>query len=235
LATPRVVLDWQAWAPPLNPPDPGGLPADAAQAIADAFWLTNPHLCSALQWESYAATLPPAPSVAQVSTGAQAVSYSPPMPGGDYGAAMSRAAWHRSLMASLDTAVLVIAPPGDVPGVGADLPPWWPSWPPDTPPTEPPPVLTPVAPVAAFTFDPATPSTQDNVTFDGTTSTGGALDVADPLTEVIRYDWLFNGATTRSGPVVTWRLPSSAGNVTCSLTVYDENGATDTTVQVITI
>jgi hypothetical protein len=36
----------------------GGLPSGGAQA--DATWSTDPHLCAALQWESYAATLPPA-------------------------------------------------------------------------------------------------------------------------------------------------------------------------------
>jgi len=92
------VLDWHLWAPPLDPPTAGGLPQSAAQAIADAVWQTDPHLCAALQWESYAAMLPPTGSaVASVSTGAQSVSYSPPMPGGDAGMAMARAAWHRSL------------------------------------------------------------------------------------------------------------------------------------------
>jgi hypothetical protein len=50
-----AALGWQAWAPPLDPPAAGGLPADAALAIADACWDTDPHLCAALQWESYAA------------------------------------------------------------------------------------------------------------------------------------------------------------------------------------
>ena len=76
---------WESWAPPLNPPAPGGLPIDQAQAIADAWWATDPHLCAALQWESYAATLPMTPTVSQVATGAQSVSYSPAQPGGEYG------------------------------------------------------------------------------------------------------------------------------------------------------
>ena len=87
---------WESWAPPLNPPAAGGLPLDQAQAIADAWWATDPHLCAALQWESYAATLPMTPTVSQVATGAQSVSYSPALPGGDYGLAMARASWHRS-------------------------------------------------------------------------------------------------------------------------------------------
>ena len=60
-------------------------PYDQAQAIADAWWAKDPHLCAALQWESYAATLPMTPTVSQVATGAQSVSYSPAQPGGEYG------------------------------------------------------------------------------------------------------------------------------------------------------
>jgi len=99
-----------------------------AQAIADATWSYDPHLTAALQWEAYAASLPPAASVAQVSTGAQSVSYSPPLPGGDFGLAMSRAAWHRSLMGSggsveLDQAApaLPSAPGSPWAGVPADV------------------------------------------------------------------------------------------------------------------
>ena len=55
-----AALDWTAWAPPLDPPAADGLLAGAAQAVADATWSTDPHLCAALQWESYAAMLPPA-------------------------------------------------------------------------------------------------------------------------------------------------------------------------------
>jgi len=113
---------WQTWAPPLDPPTAGGLPADVAQVIADATWATDPHLCAALQWEAYAAMLPPpAPAVSQVATGAQSVTYSPPMPGGTAGAAMARAAWHRSLSQAGGSIPLVLAPPS-VPTVPGD--PW---------------------------------------------------------------------------------------------------------------
>ena len=87
---------WEAWAPPLAPPADGGLPYADAQAIADAWWDDDPHLCSALQWESYAAMMPPELAVAQVSTGAQSVSYGQATPGGALGAALARASWHRS-------------------------------------------------------------------------------------------------------------------------------------------
>jgi hypothetical protein len=36
------------------------------------------------------------PTVSQVATGAQSVSYSPALPGGSYGLALARANWHRS-------------------------------------------------------------------------------------------------------------------------------------------
>jgi hypothetical protein len=89
---------WEAWAPPLDPPTAGGLPYDQAQSIADETWETSPHLCAALQWEAYAATLPPTPVVASVNTGVQSVSYSPPAPVGQFGLAMDRANWHRSFL-----------------------------------------------------------------------------------------------------------------------------------------
>jgi len=95
------VTGWRDWAPPLDPPTTGGLPVDDAARIAAAYWRDDPHLCAALQWEAYAATLPPAASVSQVQTGMQSVTYSPPMPGGSYGEAISRAQWHRSFCTSL--------------------------------------------------------------------------------------------------------------------------------------
>jgi len=93
---PTPVIPWESWAPPLDPPTAGGLPLDQATAIANACWNDDPHLCAALQWEAYAATLPPSAQVSQVATGAQSVSYSPASPTGEYGLALQRAAWHRS-------------------------------------------------------------------------------------------------------------------------------------------
>jgi hypothetical protein len=96
MTTPGSPPAWESWAPPLDPPASGGLPQDQAQVIADAWWELDPHLCAALQWEAYAATLPMTPTVSQVATGAQSVSYSPALPGGAYGLALARANWHRS-------------------------------------------------------------------------------------------------------------------------------------------
>ena len=90
---------WTRWAPPLFPPSSEGLPAGRAQQIADALWDEDPHLCAALMWEEYAAILPPAPAVASVQTGVQSVSYGSPVPGGELGLALGRAAWHRSFCA----------------------------------------------------------------------------------------------------------------------------------------
>lgn len=87
---------WLAWAPPLDPPTPGGLAADDAAAIALAWWDQDPHLCAALQWEHYAALLPPSAAVSQVATGSQSVTYAPALPSGEYGLALARAEWHRS-------------------------------------------------------------------------------------------------------------------------------------------
>jgi len=99
--------DWQAWAPPLAPPAAGGLPAEQAQEIADACWDDEPHLAAALMWEAWAATLDPTHTVAQVATGVQSVSYSPAMPGGQYGLAISRANWHRSFLDGLASVPLL--------------------------------------------------------------------------------------------------------------------------------
>jgi hypothetical protein len=121
------MMGWEAWAPPLDPPVAGGLDAETAQEIADATWAVNPHLCAALQWEAYAATLPPGPSVAQISTGGQSVSYSPPAALGDYGTAMARAAWHRSFLSSLATVPL--RAPHHPHALPAPLTAWWPTYP----------------------------------------------------------------------------------------------------------
>jgi hypothetical protein len=102
---------WRVWSPPLDPPTAGGLPYADAELIADLHWADDPHLCAALMWESYAATLPPGSAVSQVQTGAQSVTYSPAMPGGEYGQAISRATWHRSFLGNLVSVPLDVGPP----------------------------------------------------------------------------------------------------------------------------
>lgn len=98
---------WEPWAPPLAPPAADGLPYDQAQAIAQAWWTEDPHLAAALMWEHYAATLPPAPAVTQVTTGVQSVSYGQATPGGQLGAAIARAAWHRSFTSGVSVPLRV--------------------------------------------------------------------------------------------------------------------------------
>ena len=133
MTTPDGDLPWQAWAPPLDPPTTGGLPADVAQRIADAAWAESPHLAAALMWEAYAAMLPPSPAVSQVATGAQSVSYSPASPTGAYGLAVQRAAYHRSFIGGEVVGVpLQTAPPPMYPArslarAGLSDPHWWPA------------------------------------------------------------------------------------------------------------
>jgi hypothetical protein len=122
VTTPDRPPTWELWAPPLAPPTEGGLPYEYAAEIAEAWWEADPHLCAALQWEAYAGMLPAALAVAQVSTGAQSVSYGRATPGGDLGAAMARAAWHRSFTGAVSVP-LETAPPTLVRG---SLPAVWP-------------------------------------------------------------------------------------------------------------
>ena len=92
-------MDWTLWAPPLDPPEPGGLPAAVAEQIADGHAGCDPHLVAALLWEAYAGTLAPAAPVSSVSTGVQSVRYEG---GGDPAAlALARAEWHRSFLPDL--------------------------------------------------------------------------------------------------------------------------------------
>jgi hypothetical protein len=113
---------WVGWAPPLTPPAQTGLPAARAQQIADAVWDDDPHLCAAIMWEEYAATLPPSPAVASVQTGVQSVSYGSPVPGGELGLALGRAAWHRSFCSPGSVPLEVARISGGEPPPGV----WWP-------------------------------------------------------------------------------------------------------------
>jgi hypothetical protein len=85
-------------------------------------------------------------------------------------------------------------------------------------------------PAAAFTYTPASPSTQDNVTFDGSSSQPA---VADAI--ITSYSWLFNNSVTRSGMIVTWRLPSGHGSYDATLTIADTTGGSDSVTQVLVI
>lgn len=112
---------WEAWAPPLDPPEDGGLPRAEAEAIAAAFWCCDPHLAAALMWEAYAARLPLEPAVSSVQTGVQSVTYAPAY----QGAAWAKAAWHRSLAGNLASLPLELAPPYIGPVPPERGPAWW--------------------------------------------------------------------------------------------------------------
>lgn len=104
---------WRAWAPPLDPPDEGGLPAEQAQQIALDHPGANPHLVAALMWEAYAATLTPGPQVTAVTTGAQSVQYS--QSGDPFALALARAEWHRSFLGTLHSVPLTTDTSADWP------------------------------------------------------------------------------------------------------------------------
>jgi hypothetical protein len=216
---------WVAWAPPLDPPTTGGLAVDQAQQIAFAWWDQSPHMCAALQWEAYAASLPPTPAVSAVSTGAQSVAYSPAAPTGQYGLAIQRAEWHRSF--TLDELVSVPLRSTARHPSAFDYP-WSQWWPVDeiTPP--PPELATPVPPVASFTVTPALPGPDTVVTFDASGSAAGDNPLAT-------YDWVFDayGAQPDAGPVVTWRTPGEHLSLAITVTVTDTAGLADQAVAVI--
>lgn len=113
------MIDWQLWAPPLDPPAGGGLPFDVAQDIADQWWACDPYEAAALMWTYYALMSPTEADVVSVTTGAQSVAYSGP--GSRFALAMARADWFRSQGGSLISVPLRLAYP-DL----ADLPvDWW--------------------------------------------------------------------------------------------------------------
>jgi len=113
---------WELWGPPLDPPNAGGLPRQAAVEIAACYWHQDPHLAAALMWEAYAAMLPMEPAVRSVSTGAQSVTYDT----GWTGRALAKAAWHRSMAGNLATVEVELAPPMGLHDGGLEWP--WPDW-----------------------------------------------------------------------------------------------------------
>jgi hypothetical protein len=120
----RVAGLWELWAPPLDPPVPGGLPRDLAEQAAAAG--DCPHCVAAMLWEAYAGMLPPSPAVASMSTGAQSVSYAAQGGGSEAGLAMARADWHRLMCTgTLSSVPLRVAPADDDFLYLQELPGWW--------------------------------------------------------------------------------------------------------------
>jgi len=83
------------------------------------------------------------------------------------------------------------------------------------------------APTASFDFSPANPTVGEDVTFD-------AAGSGDTDGEIVAYRWDFGDGTTFEGVSGTHAY-SDAGDYTVTLTVEDDDGATDTLSDTITV
>ena len=84
-----------------------------------------------------------------------------------------------------------------------------------------------IPPVASFTYSPAVISVGQAVNFDASAS-------HDPDGTIVSYDWDFGDGTTAKGVTVS-HIYSAAGSYPVSLTVTDDQGATDTITQTVTV
>ena len=84
-------------------------------------------------------------------------------------------------------------------------------------------------PTASFTYSPGNPDADEPVTLDASGS-------SDPDGTVQRYEWDFGdgNTATATGDTVTHTY-SSAGTYTVELTAIDDNDATDTTTQTVSV
>jgi PKD repeat protein len=76
-----------------------------------------------------------------------------------------------------------------------------------------------VQPTAAFTYSPTSPGVSDWIRFDGTTS-------YDADGSIVSYQWSFGGGSTDTGSIV-YRQFTAVGTYTVTLTVTDNQGATN--------
>ena len=82
-------------------------------------------------------------------------------------------------------------------------------------------------PTASFTFSPKYPFVSQEITFDASNST-------DPDGTIVKYEWNFGDGNTATGMIVTHSY-SSAGSYDVTLTVTDDDGATDEETKSINI
>ncbi|WP_336023213.1 PKD domain-containing protein [Halobellus salinisoli] len=82
-------------------------------------------------------------------------------------------------------------------------------------------------PTAAFSSSPADPETGETVTFDASASTDSDGSIAS-------YEWDFGDGETATGETAT-NAYDSAGDYTVELTVTDDDGATDTVTETVTV
>ena len=82
-------------------------------------------------------------------------------------------------------------------------------------------------PTASFTYSPHYPTIGDTITFNASSS-------YDPDGIIESYDWVFGDGNTSSGKIVHHSYADN-GTYTVNLTVTDDDGATDSTSQIIMI
>ena len=82
-------------------------------------------------------------------------------------------------------------------------------------------------PIAAFTFSPTNPAVNGWVQFDGSGS-------ADPDGSIVSHSWSFGDGTAGSG-AVTWHQYAGPGTYVVTLTVQDNDAATDSTSRTVVV
>jgi len=83
------------------------------------------------------------------------------------------------------------------------------------------------APTASFTYSPPSPLVGSPVRFDGSTS-------SDPDGTIVSYNWSFGDGASGTGTIVQHPY-ASIGTYTVRLTVTDNDGATNTATQQVTV